>query len=162
MQLLLQQLADLGRAPGESYVHAVHGLRENMDEFKAAILHLQITHLEEWNALRREQAAEHDAGLADLAPALRTPVQLPERVSAYWQYCLRCESRELRDVLHASLRARGIETAYYPCVLAEQPAITSGRKPYRVPSAAAAQKAVGEQLSLPFCPESPHEPPAYL
>jgi len=162
MQLLLHQLADLGRSPGESYVHAVHGLRANMDEFNAAIIHLQLTHLEEWNALRREQAAEHDAGLADLAPALRTPVQLPERVSAYWQYCLRCESRELRDVLHASLRARGIETAHYPCVLAEQPAITSGRKPYRVVSSAAAQKAVGEQLWLPFWPEMPEEDRVYL
>lgn len=162
MQLLLHQLADLGRAPGESYMHTVHGLRANMDEFNAAIIRLQLRHLEEWNALRREQAAEHDAGLADLAPAIRTPVQLPERVSAYWQYCLRCESRELRDVLHASLRALGIETAHYPCMLAEQRAITSGRKPYRVASSAAAQKAVGEQLWLPFWPEMPEEDQVYL
>jgi len=162
MQLLLQQLADLGRSPGESYVHAVHGLRANMDEFNAAIIRLQLTHLEEWNALRREQAAEHDAALADLAPAIRTPVQLTECVSAYWQYCLHCESRELRDVLHASLRARGIETAHYPCVLSEHPAITSGRKPYRVVSSAAAQKAVGEQLWLPFWPEMPEEDRVYL
>ncbi len=162
MELLLHQLADLGRSPGESYTHSIHGLRATMDEFNAAIIRLQLAHLEAWNALRRQQAAEHDAAFADLAPALHTPVQLADRVSAYWQYCLRCESRALRDVLHASLRARGIETAHYPCVLSEQPAIKAGRKPYRVASSQAAEKAVGEQLWLPFWPEMLEEDRAYL
>ena len=162
MEFLLHQLADLGRSPGESYTHIVHGLRANMDEFNAAIIRLQLAHLEAWNALRREQAAEHDAALADLAPAVHTPVHLADRVSAYWQYCIRCESRELRDVLHASLRVRGIETAHYPCVLSEQPAIKAGRKPYRVASSQAAEKAVGEQLWLPFWPEMPEEDRVYL
>jgi dTDP-4-amino-4,6-dideoxygalactose transaminase len=127
-------------------MHAVHGLRANMDEFNAAVIRLQLAHLEEWSALRRERAGEHAAGLANLAPAVRAPVQLAERVSAYWQYCLRCESRELHDVLHTSLRARDIETAHYPCVLSEQPSITSGRRPYRVTPSQTAEKAVGEQI----------------
>ena len=93
---------------------------------------------------------------------MRIPVQLSERVSAYWQYCLRCESRELRDVLHTSLRARGIETAHYPCVLSEQPSITSGRRPYRVTPSQTAEKAVGEQIWLPFWPEMPEEDLVYL
>ena len=161
-ELLLHQIADLGRSPGENSIHAVHGLRANMDEFNAAVIRLQLAHLEEWNALRRQQAAEHAAALADLAPAVRTPVQLAERVSAYWQYCLRCETRELRDTLHTSLRARGIETAHYPCMLSEQPAITCRRKPYRVAPSQAAEKAVGEQLWLPFWPELPEEDRVYL
>lgn len=44
----------------------------------------------------------------------------------------------------------------------EQPSITSGRKPYRVASSQAAEKAVGEQLWLPFWPEMPEEDRVYL
>src|SRR5260370_17798473 len=59
MELLLHQLANLGRSPGEGYTHAVHGLRANMDEFNAAIIRLQLAHLEDWNPLRPAQPQDH-------------------------------------------------------------------------------------------------------
>ena len=159
---LLHQLVDLGRSPDESYLHSVHGLRANMDEFNAAVITLELEHLEEWNAQRRRHAEENDAALACYAPRLATPARPRDRRSVYWQYCLTCETKALRDQLHAYLRARLIETAHYPCVLSDQPSICLGKLPYSVATNTVARKVVDQQLWLPFWPEMPGEDRAYI
>lgn len=153
MALPLAQMVDLGRVPGESYQHARHGFRANLDEFNAAVILIQLAHLDEWNAARRAHAAENSARLARFAPAIQVPAQPQGRLSCWWQYCITCESQQVRDRLHRFLRSSGVETAHYPCVLSEQPSIRQGRRPFRVASNTRARDAVSRQLWLPFWPE---------
>jgi len=163
MALPLAEMVDLGRSPGESYLHSRHGFRANMDEINAAVILLQLAHLDEWNAQRRQMADQYDEGLSRFAPSIQLPARPPQRLSAWWQYCLACESRQLRDQLHAFLREHGVGSAHYPCVLSQQPAITQGRRPYRVADhSTQARRAVERMLWVPFWPEMLEEDRAYV
>jgi dTDP-4-amino-4,6-dideoxygalactose transaminase len=162
MELLLLQLSDLGRSPGESYIHNIHGLRATMDEMNAAVILLQLPYLEQWNSMRRAYAAAYDEALADLGPALTTPVAPPGRRPVYWQYCLRLSTRQLRDALAADLREAGIEVGNYPCVLSEQPSIKCGRYPYRNTDAPVARSVVERLLWIPIWPEMSESDRVYI
>ncbi len=158
----LQQLVDLGRSPGESYLHSRHGFRANMDEMNAGIILLQLPHLDEWNAAREQIAARYDEALMPFAPAIQPPTRFVDRRSAWWQYAIGCQTPQLRDRLHRYLRSYGVESVHYPCILSEQPAIQRGRRPYRVTSNEQAKDAVARQLLLPIYPELIPEQQEYV
>lgn len=145
----VRMLADHGRAPGSKYEHAQVGSNQRMDALQAAILRVKLRHLDQWNALRRERAAQYDALLAgSLARPLRPPV---------WGECVyHLYVVQVPPATRASLQARlaeaGIATGiHYPIPVHLQPAFANlgyGEGAFPIAEAMAASV-----LSLPLYPE---------
>jgi dTDP-4-amino-4,6-dideoxygalactose transaminase len=120
-----------------------------MDALQAAILRVKLRHLDQWNALRRERAAQYDALLAgSLARPLRPPV---------WGECVyHLYVVQVPPATRASLQARlaeaGIATGiHYPIPVHLQPAFANlgyGEGAFPIAEAMAASV-----LSLPLYPE---------
>jgi len=88
---------------------AQNAINSRMDALQAAFLRVKLPHLDEWNSIRRLQAAKYDDGLSEIGD-LHLPQPLIEHV--YHQYVIRTRSR---DELKAYLLNLGIETQiHYP------------------------------------------------
>jgi dTDP-4-amino-4,6-dideoxygalactose transaminase len=106
-----------------TYEHV--GYNSRLDELQAAILRVQLPHLERWAARRAEVG---DRYAARLEGVVRLPQATPGARPAWHLYVVRHTEA---DTLIADLRARGVETRAY----------------YRVP--VHAQPAFGVELDLP-------------
>ena len=97
------------------------GYNSRLDELQAAILRVQLPHLDAWADARREAAARYGAsGLGELASL---PVATPGAQPAWHLYVIRSERA---DELGASLRARGIGArGYYRMPTHRQPAMAT-------------------------------------
>ena len=140
-----RMLRDHGRT--EKYAHKLVGYGYRLDALQAAILGAKLTHLEAWNARRREIADYYTELLTntDLVPPY-----VPHGIKpVYHIYCIRAKNR---DGLKKHLKERGIETGiHYPIPLHLQPVYQNlGYKAGDFPET---EKAASEVLSLPMYPE---------
>jgi dTDP-4-amino-4,6-dideoxygalactose transaminase len=140
-------LRDHGQS--KKYYHDLEGYNGRLDAIQAGILHVKLAHLAEWNAQRRERAAEYNR----LFTATRNSTVLPHEPSwsraIYHLYVVRTQDRE---GLMEHLKAAGIGTGiHYPIPLHLQKAYDSfGYAPGDFPVC----EAVSAQIvSLPMFPQ---------
>lgn len=133
------------------YYHQVIGGNFRLDPLQAALIRVKLAHLEEWTALRRQNAIAYDVlfAKADLpAERLRLPVRQYEG-HVYNQYVIRTDRRE---ALQRHLDEKGIGTAiYYPVPLHRQGCFAHlGRGEGSLP---VSELAAAQVLALPVFPE---------
>lgn len=128
------------------YLHEVVGINSRLDEIQAAILLVKLKRIDEYNALRRERAAQYTSLMGD---KVTCPVEKPGCTHVYHQYTIRHPER---DRIKGMLAKDGIaSTVYYPIPVHLQPALADmGFKKGDFPEA---EKAADEVLSLPVYPE---------
>jgi dTDP-4-amino-4,6-dideoxygalactose transaminase len=152
----VQSLRNLGTK--ERYIHDEIGANSRLDALQAAVLRVKLGHLDQWNALRRERAAEYDrlfahAGLVAKGQLSPAPVRLPETAAqahhVFHQYVIRASRRE---ELRKFLTARRIGTqVYYPLPLHMQNCFAYlGYNEGDLPES---ERASREVLALPIYPE---------
>jgi len=125
------------------------GYNSRLDELQAAMLRIFLTHLDEWNAGRREVAARYaELGLGDL-------VEIPHDEPGHIYHLFVCRSPE-RDRIRAALTEAGIASAvYYTTPLHLQPALRFlGNEPGSLPHT---EHVAGENFSVPLWPGMPAE-----
>lgn len=74
------------------YEHVVKGTNSRLDTLQAAVLGVKLPHLDRWNGLRAERAAQYDELLAGTGAVV--PVRDPRSTHIYHLYVLRVEHRE--------------------------------------------------------------------
>jgi dTDP-4-amino-4,6-dideoxygalactose transaminase len=116
-----------------------------LDELQAAILRVQLPHLDEWSERRAAAGAEYAAaGLGELA-ALPVPVDGAE--PAWHLYVIR---HEHADALAAALGESGIgHKAYYRMPAHRQPAMREWADGAALP---ATDEVAGTHLAIPMSP----------
>jgi dTDP-4-amino-4,6-dideoxygalactose transaminase len=151
----LRQCRNHGSKP--KYYHKWVGGNFRLDTLQAAGLLVKLTHLDDWSAARRANAARYDELFAGFEP-VRTPVVRPQNVSIYNQYVIRAPRR---DELQAHLKERGIGTAvYYPLSLHQQECFAElGCAEGDFP---VSERAARETLALPVYPELTDEQIVYV
>ena len=131
------------------YVHDVIGYGERLDTLQAAILHVKLAHLDEWNEKRRAHAAYYTEHLRDI-PGITVPGLLPQSEPVYHIYCLRVDGD--RDAILDELQTCGIGAGvHYPIPLHLQPALA--HRGYPQGSFPNAETAANSIISLPLYPE---------
>jgi dTDP-4-amino-4,6-dideoxygalactose transaminase len=131
-----------------TYLHEEVGYNSRLDALQAAVLCAKLSHLQEWSARRRSNAAYYDAALREVGDIV-IPVVDPANESIFNQYTVRTRSR---DALRERLTGLGIGSAvYYPLPLHLQPCFRY--LGYARGSFPVAEGAAAEVLSLPVYPE---------
>jgi len=101
----------------QSYYHRVVGTNSRLDAIQAAVLHVKLKYLEQWNERRRANAAHYDRLLKQM-PEVVTPVEAPGNYHVYHQFVIRLPQR---DEAKALLTRKGIGCAvFYPVPLHSQ------------------------------------------
>jgi len=143
----VKMLRDHGQA--RKYYHDLEGYNGRLDAIQCGILKVKLGHLAQWNAQRRERAADYNRMLAAAAAALVLPVEPSWSRHIYHLYVVRTEDRE-RMMNH--LAKAGIGTGiHYPVPLHFQNAYrflhyASGDFPV-------AEKLARQVVSLPMYPQ---------
>ncbi len=129
-----------------TYIHERIGVNSRLDELQAGILLIKMKKIDQYNELRRKNAAFY-------SQLLDASVICPEEeegyVHVYHQYTIRCPERE---AMRKTLKNEGISSViYYPIPMHLQKAVeflgyTEGDFPE-------AERAAREVLSLPMYPE---------
>lgn len=118
LAIVLRQIARHGQ--DRRYHHIRVGVNSRLDTLQAAILLPKLEIFDEELQLR-QQVAERYTQLLNEAGITTTPYVEPHNTSAWAQYTIRVENRE---VVQAMLKEAGIPTAvYYPIPLNQQPAV---------------------------------------
>jgi dTDP-4-amino-4,6-dideoxygalactose transaminase len=142
---IVRRLRTHGANP--KYHHERIGGNFRLDELQAALLRVELPHLQSWSARRRQIAWRYRHGLLGL------PLELPpDDPGCVWnQFVVRVPDGR-RDALRAHLADRRIATAvYYPEPLHLQPCV--GHLGHRRGDYPHAERACGEALALPIFPE---------
>lgn len=131
----------------ERYVSTETGVNSRLDEIQAAILRIQLRHLDDGNARRRMIAAAYNERLKSTTiewPRVRRGAR-----HVYHQYVVEASNRQ---ELMSSLHAQQIDTAiHYPQPVHTQPAY-AGRL-ITTPDLSATEALVDRIISLPMFPE---------
>lgn len=127
------------------YYHKYIGMGGRLDTIQAAVLNVKLAHYPKDLALRQQVAKKYDSALSTI---FSTPIIAPDRTSAYAQYSIRVQNR---DVLQSKLNVLGIPTAvHYPMPLHLQECFTYlGYKPGDFPIS---ETVANEIMSLPMNP----------
>jgi dTDP-4-amino-4,6-dideoxygalactose transaminase len=143
----LRLLRNYGSA--RKYEHEIKGRNARLDELQAALLRVKLTHLDGWNARRRDLAALYNQALAGIAGI--TAPGTGDGVQPVWHlYVIRVA--EDRDGLQRFLAADGIATlVHYPLPPHLQAAYRDGGTPS--PSLPVSERLAKEVLSLPLWPQ---------
>ncbi len=122
------------------------GFNSRLDDLQAAVLRVQLPHLDEWAAGRMKAARDYvKAGLGDL---LRIPTPVPGCSPAWHLYVVRSEDA---DGLAASLAGAGIGSkAYYRTPIHRQPAMLA--RYGQGPSLPATEAVAADHLAIPIGP----------
>lgn len=137
-------LRDHGRT--SKYEHAVIGQTARLDNLQAAVLAVQATKLDEWNARRRQVAEWYRTHLAGLP--VKVPIESEGATAVYHLFVIRTPQR---DGLRAHLEARAVGTGvHYPIPVHLQPAYR--HLGYRVGDFPVSEQLAREVLSLPMHP----------
>lgn len=142
----------------ERYYHLIHGFNSRLDSMQAAILRVKLTHLEEWNNMRREVAHRYTDGLKNTP--YTPPADNNEGVGhVYHQYTIKVPSK--RNELQKFLAEKGISSMiYYPLSLHKQEVYSDlGHKTGDFPASESLEDQV---LSLPMYPELTKEQTDYV
>jgi dTDP-4-amino-4,6-dideoxygalactose transaminase len=127
------------------YRHEEVGFNYRMDGLQGAVLRVKLSHLEGWNATRREVAKRYRALLGDTSLAL--PAEAEGRRHVWHLYVVRhAERNRLQQALGAAGIATGI---HYSIPVHLQPAYAS--LGYRVGDFPVAERMAEQCLSLPIC-----------
>jgi len=127
------------------YFHTIKGINSRLDEIQAAVLRVKLTHLDEWNRMRRQAAVWYRDALGD---ACACPGEKPDARHVYHLYVIRARER---DGLKAHLEEAGITTLmHYPVPAHLQEAYKE--LGYRVGDLPLTEETVKEILSLPMHP----------
>jgi dTDP-4-amino-4,6-dideoxygalactose transaminase len=122
------------------------GINSRLDEIQAALLHVKLRHLPNWNDARRRIARRYDQLLAGTGLVL--PDAPADESHIYHLYVVQTKQR---DRLQAALKERGIETAvHYPLPAHLQTVYQGLATPGSLP---VTERLAGEVLSLPIYPE---------
>jgi dTDP-4-amino-4,6-dideoxygalactose transaminase len=133
------------------YFHSVVGWNCRMDGIQAAVLRIKLRQLETANQLRRNHAAQYDAGLREFNEII-TPTQASYARHVYHIYAIRVSNR---DETIKSLMDQGIATGiHYPVPVHLQEAYRS--LGYTRSSFPIAERCAAEFMSLPMYPELTH------
>lgn len=126
----------------------VEGLNSRLDNLQAAILLVKLNYLEQWNELRRRNAACYSELLGEL-PGVQTPVIQPGAEHVFHLYVIQVEER---DRIWQRLAQRGIDVGvHYPIPVHEQPAYSAlGSSCDTLPATCRITRRI---LSLPLYPE---------
>ncbi len=129
------------------YHHDIVGYNFRMEGMQGAVLGVKLKHLDDWNQLRREHAAQYEQLLKD--SSLILPREMNYARHVYHLYVVQCESR---DALQTSLNDSGVQSGiHYPIPIHMQPAYAfMGHKQGDFPEA---EKQARHVLSLPMFPE---------
>jgi UDP-2-acetamido-2-deoxy-ribo-hexuluronate aminotransferase len=137
---VIRQIARHGQ--DRRYHHIRVGVNSRLDTLQAAILLPKLAVFEQ-EMQRRQQVAERFSRLLNEAGITTTPYIEPHNRSAWAQYTVRVDQR---DLLQEQLKAAGIPTAvHYPIPLNKQPAVADATA--RLPVGDAVAEKV---LSLPM------------
>ena len=113
----IRSLANHGQAA--KYEHRFVGRNSRLDALQAAILRVNLRHMDDDISRRRAVADRYDEALRSL-PWLRLPARSKFSTHVFHQYTLRVSDGR-RDTLRDALRAHGIPTmVYYPRAIHEQ------------------------------------------
>ena len=130
------------------YISTEQGWNSRLDEIQAAVLHVKLRHLEEWQKERQRHAAEYSRLLGAI-PGVVIPTAPAGLTHVYHQYTIRVPRR---DHVQKFLAGRQIGSAvYYPVALHLQPVYAS--LGYSRGDFPAAERAAEEVLSLPMYAE---------
>ena len=92
------------------YYNYLIGFITRLDTIQAAILRIKLSHIDNWNEKRRENAKMYDEKLRDTS--LTLPITIAESKSVYNMYVVQSENREK---MINKLNDKGISTGiYYP------------------------------------------------
>ncbi len=132
----------------KKYYHDMEGYNGRLDSIQCGLLNVKLAHLAEWNAQRRDRAAEYDRLLAG-TDAVTCPYEPSWSRAVYHLYVISIDDR---DDLIAYLKSVGISTGiHYPVPLHLQKAY-SGLK-YSSQDFPVATRAAGRIVSLPMFPQ---------
>jgi dTDP-4-amino-4,6-dideoxygalactose transaminase len=142
----IRMVRDHGQA--KKYYHDVEGYNGRLDAIQAGILRIKLNHLAEWNAQRRERAAQYKQ-LFEAAPdSVVVPFEPSWSRGVYHLYVVRSKDRE---ALMKYLNAAGIGTGiHYPIPLHLQRAYTNLR--YKAGDFPVCERVASEIVSLPMFP----------
>jgi dTDP-4-amino-4,6-dideoxygalactose transaminase len=151
----LRMLRDHGSP--ERYHHELVGLNGRLDEIQAAVLRAKLPHLDDWNALRRANAAHYAELLAGIDEVV-VPAVAPYAEHVFHLYVVRVSQR---DALLAHLRERGVGVGiHYPVPCHLQQAFHG--LGYKVGAMPVTERIAGEILSLPMFAELTAEQRVYV
>ncbi len=135
-----------------AYYHSLPGFNSRLDALQAAILSAKLPHLEQWNDMRRRNAALYDS-LLEKVPGITIARPPAGYVPSANYYTFRLAGPRIkRDDLRKQLDGKGIQTmVYYPLSLHLQEVYKDlGYKAGDLPQS---EKAHAQVLSLPMYPE---------
>ena len=142
----VKMLRDHGQA--KKYYHDLEGYNGLMDAIQAGLLSVKLRHLAEWNAARRDHAAEYNRLLAENAD-ITLPRQPSNSRAVYHLYVICTKDRE---GMMSHLKKAGIGTAiHYPIPLHLQKAYASLK--YSKGDFPITELVAPEILSLPMFPQ---------
>jgi len=142
-----KMIRDHGQA--KKYYHDMEGYNGRLDAIQTGILSVKLKHLAEWNAKRRERAAEYNRLFAGAERVIVTPYEPSWARAVYHLYVVRIQNRE---GLIAHLGKAGIGTGiHYPIPLHQQRAYAA--LGYKTGDFPVTEKVAGEIVSLPMFPQ---------
>jgi dTDP-4-amino-4,6-dideoxygalactose transaminase len=141
-----KMIRDHGQA--KKYYHDIEGYNGRLDSMQTGFLSVKLKHLADWNAKRREKAAEYNRLFAASEAGVQTPFEPSWSRAVYHLYVVRTLHRE---GLMAYLEKAGIGTGiHYPIPLHLQNVYKGlGHKEGDFP---VCEKVTSEIISLPMHP----------
>lgn len=133
------------------YHHELLGWNARPDELQAAVLRIKLSHLDEWNELRRERAEEYKRLLTGSDMVL--PEVLPGNEHVFHLFVVRTAER---DQVRSILQEKGIGTGiHYPVPIhMQKPFLDYAPTPGNLP---VTESIADEIISLPMYPELTNE-----
>lgn len=142
----IRMLRDHGQA--QKYYHDIEGYNGRLDAIQAGLLHIKLAYLAQWNALRRERAAEYNRLIAGIDFVTR-PYEPSWSRGVYHLYVIRSTDR---DGMMKHLKTVGIGTGiHYPVPLHLQKAYSWLN--YVAADFPVTSRVAGEIVSLPMFPQ---------
>ena len=139
-------IRDHGQA--KKYYHDMEGYNGRLDAMQAGFLHVKLAHLANWNAARRERAAEYNRLLAGAEGGIVCPFEPSWSRAIYHLYVVRTHDR---DGMIEQLKHAGVSTGiHYPIPLHMQKAYDYLN--YRQGDFPVTEKVAAEIVSLPMYP----------
>jgi dTDP-4-amino-4,6-dideoxygalactose transaminase len=144
---MAKMLRDHGQA--RKYYHDVEGYNGRLDAIQTGILSVKLKHLADWNAKRRDRAAEYKRLLDASVDGIQAPFEPSWSRAVYHLYVVRTANR---DSLMSYLKASEIGTGiHYPIPLHLQRAYRS--LGYVEGDFPASERLAAEIVSLPMFPQ---------
>jgi dTDP-4-amino-4,6-dideoxygalactose transaminase len=136
------------------YFHRTVGGNFRLDAIQAAVLHAKLPFVQEWNAVRRRNAARYAADLSDLAEFVTLPAEPWKNQGlvnhhTWHQYVIRAQRRD--ELLQHLAEAEIGHAVYYPVPLHLQDCFQY--LGYRQGDLPEAERAAQETVALPIFPE---------